>query len=767
MRFYHNLIQLAVTAVGFATLACSETIIETDMREENYVHNFINKFGLPDSNHDWSMAKTNTFTVETKNCLNVALMARIGNEEYLFADLGAVSGRTQFIANLPTKVDRLFIRVNGEEDYDVQPGKTFNIDAARSLASRADGLSPTEELGMKVTVMLDSKPEISILGQIFTTGTQNYTELMRSFEFGKDYLSVLTPANKRQESDFYSNFRMTQLNPVGVQNGKFADVSHINFYPLFSRPNKYNENDYVVGVYVRYKDDGSITHYDICRPGELNATEKTRWIDEADDTKTIIGNNEWFRDKLNDKRITDGGNFIHMLGKRIELSGFRDDDEIGKGGEIGFYIKSGIDDFNDKIAPNHCKYKHISYSECQYNKEPWEYDDLGNRTPCYYDVPLDKATCAYSGAITQGTATLEPYTSTKWKVNAKIHDDYDHAFIPKLFWLGFNSAPVGVNETSADFCDFIMLIETPIGTWGNRQFTGRASVSAFPWLLAAEDLGGTDDWDFNDLIVSVCDVTTNMTASLDDSRGYFPVPPIMARKLTVTPIAAGATLPDYLMFEGLAGSADIKPTTRLSEIGTSFTHGTYIVGTEIHNWLGEPNILNMLNTTSGITHRGRGVSFIVPLDHDKIDFNKPIADYTKANSTMAGFWVMVDSEDKGMFYTTTGLDTDGTDTETVFDKALTPFTGRLGDGIYSVNAPNSSANVAPQMILCHRSWYWPKERVSIADAWPQFTDWVKDKSVVWHSNGIETDLGEYKEELVIPHSQDDVKGEKYYTENPN
>lgn len=375
------------------------------------------------------------------------------------------------------------------------------------------------------------------------------------------------------------------------------------------------------------------------------------------------------------------------------------------------------------------------------------------------------------GAMTNGSSTIKFHDSPGVSgrpsdQTAKRNDEYTHCNIPKLYWVGFNSAPTGVNETYGDFCDFVMIMETPIGQYGRRGYTQRKEVDTFPWLLAAEDLGGTDDWDFNDLIVSVCDVTTNITAPWDDTRGYYPVPPVMVRKMTVTPIAAGATLPDYLMFEGRAGSADIKMTTRLSEIGTSFTQGTYIVGTEIHNWLGEPNILNMLNTTSGITHRGRGVSFTVPIDQHGVDFNKPIADYTKANSTMAGFWVMVDSEDKGMFYTTTGLDTDGTDTETVFDKALTPFTGRLGDGIYSVNAPNSSANVAPQMILCHRSWYWPKERVSIADAWPQFTDWVKDKSVVWHSNGIETDLGEYKEELVIPHSQDDVKGEKYYTENP-
>ncbi len=765
MRFYHNLLaNVVVLAIGSTLWACTQDIIEPDMREEEYVRAFVQKFGVPDTDHTWSMSQTNTFTVVTKNCINVMLMAEIGGEEFMFADLGAVSGKNRFTANLPAKVDRLFVRVNGEEDYDIQPGTSFDIDAARSAKSRADGIPNTEDLGMKVNVMLDSRPEISVLGQIFTTGMSNGTKLMTDFNFGQDYLSVIPDARHRQESDFYSNVRLKQLNPTSTDNGKFADLSYFHFYPLFSRPNKYGENDYVVGVYVRYTDDGPITHYDLCRPGELNATDETRWIDEADGSKTLLGNDGWFKDKLNDKLITADGNLIHMLGKRIEVSGFKEGDAIGQEGEIGFYVKSGIKNFEDKIAPNHCRYEHISYGECQYNKAAWEYDEEGSRTPCYYDLPLGKANVAYSGAITKGTMAATISNSIKRKENMKVHDGYEHASMPKLYWMAFNSAPQGVEETTADFCDFVMLIETPTGQYGSRQFTGRLAVPTFPWLLAAEDLGGSDDWDFNDLIVSVCDVTTNMTAKYDDSRGYFPVPPVMGRTMTVTPLAAGATLPDYLMFQGRAGSADIKETTRLSEIGTDFKDGTYIVGTEIHNWLRETDMTMMLNTEDGITNRGRSVSFTVPLDHNGVDFSKPIADYSKANSTMSGFWVMVDREDKGTYYMTTGLDAEEDETETNFAKALTPFSGRLGDGIYGVNAPDSKSNNIPQMILCHRSWYWPKERVSIDDAWVQFSDWVKDKSVIWHSNGIETDLGEYKPELVIPHTNDDIKGETYYQE---
>lgn len=356
MRFYHNLIQLALALVGSVTLSCSENVIETDMREENYVHNFINKFGLPDSDHDWSMAKSNTFTVETKNCLNVALMARIGNEEYLFADLGAVSGRTQFIANLPTKVDRLFIRVNGEEDYDVQPGKTFNIDAARSSASRAEDQSTTEELGMTVTVT-DRTPSISILGRVFNS-------FMDGFEPGNNYLDfqATSTTDPLTVGDFQTNIVLKRLNPSGTDSGAFYETSHINFYPIFTRPNKYNEDDYVIGVYVRNGDGGPITHYDLCRPGEMNASSTNRWIEDADGVRTTFAGDKWFKDSdlgLNANQITKGGNFLTLNGKSIDLSGFKEGQTPGDAGHLGFYIKSGIKNFNDKIAPHHCKYTHI------------------------------------------------------------------------------------------------------------------------------------------------------------------------------------------------------------------------------------------------------------------------------------------------------------------------------------------------------------------------------------------------------------------------
>jgi hypothetical protein len=52
-----------------------------------------------------------------------------------------------------------------------------------------------------------------------------------------------------------------------------------------------------------------------------------------------------------------------------------------------------------------------------------------------------------------------------------------------------------------------------------------------PWVLALEDLGTTDDYDFNDAVIGIEHIAGKTTAK-------------------VTPLAVGATLPIYLMYNG-------------------------------------------------------------------------------------------------------------------------------------------------------------------------------------------------------------------------
>ena len=113
------------------------------------------------------------------------------------------------------------------------------------------------------------------------------------------------------------------------------------------------------------------------------------------------------------------------------------------------------------------------------------------------------------------------------------------------------------------------------------------------WVLAVEDLGVTDDYDFNDAVLCIERVSGTTTAK-------------------VTPLAAGGTLPIQLMHDG-------NP-----------------VGEELHSYFGaEPTDgkYPMINTTSA---GAPGESFEIPVTRDW-----SLAEYTKTQ--MGGFNIMVDN----------------------------------------------------------------------------------------------------------------------------
>ena len=114
------------------------------------------------------------------------------------------------------------------------------------------------------------------------------------------------------------------------------------------------------------------------------------------------------------------------------------------------------------------------------------------------------------------------------------------------------------------------------------------------WVLAVEDLGVTDDYDFNDAVLCIERVSGTTTAK-------------------VTPLAVGGTLSIKLMHDGNPVSDELH-----SYFGAEKTDGKY----------------PMINTTSaGVP----GKSFIVPVTREWT-----LSEYT--NTQMGGFNIMVDED---------------------------------------------------------------------------------------------------------------------------
>lgn len=99
-------------------------------------------------------------------------------------------------------------------------------------------------------------------------------------------------------------------------------------------------------------------------------------------------------------------------------------------------------------------------------------------------------------------------------------------------------------------------------------------TKSFPWILACEDLGDTDDYDFNDIVLEVQRVDEYTETSIDNvlqSKEY------KGSKLVVKCLAAGGTLP-----------ANIYYNDKLID--------------EAHAMLGATSTSQMINTINGITN---------------------------------------------------------------------------------------------------------------------------------------------------------------------
>lgn len=119
------------------------------------------------------------------------------------------------------------------------------------------------------------------------------------------------------------------------------------------------------------------------------------------------------------------------------------------------------------------------------------------------------------------------------------------------------------------------------------------------WIIAGEDLGNMDDWDFNDIVISVKHLAGETTA-------------------TVKALAAGGTLPVYLYRDGTALNG----------------------GLEFHKWFGDDLTSgNVINTYAGSDMKeGESITIEVPS-------NFTMSSYDEKVGNMGGFTFKVTGKD--------------------------------------------------------------------------------------------------------------------------
>lgn len=225
----------------------------------------------------------------------------------------------------------------------------------------------------------------------------------------------------------------------------------------------------------------------------------------------------------------------------------------------------------------------------------------------------------------------------------------------------------------------------------NAPTTIDEDPDAASWILACEDLGGSFDWDFNDVIFKVTHISGRETA-------------------TITPLAAGGTLASYIFFDN--PNTSNKEETCLGEIHQLIGSRSCVSGEYIP--------YNVYNNTRGTAGKSLTIN---------VDKNWTMAHYSSESydtneqyreHNMGGFSIRV-------------------------LKAKTPAKDNkpsINDpdfGLASIVAAPGQGD-APQMICLPATyelgewtyeWAWSRELMTMADgqgkgSYPRFAGWVND-----------------------------------------
>lgn len=218
----------------------------------------------------------------------------------------------------------------------------------------------------------------------------------------------------------------------------------------------------------------------------------------------------------------------------------------------GVHVEFFIMNVGNIDSPNYnCNVGSFNYGTPALNKEIGHYYG-----PCYH----------YTGQLAEDR-TRGAMKAALWHYNGNVY-------------MGFEDG--GGDE---DLNDMVFLVKGSFSTDEVVDVPGSDPVAEpEEWIIASEDLGSTDDYDFNDVVFSVSHVAGETTA-------------------TVTPLAAGGTMPAYIC------------------------HGSNTLG-EIHALIDpQASTGTMLNTTSRGT-AGQPMTIVV-------DANYSVAD------NMGGFSVFV------------------------------------------------------------------------------------------------------------------------------
>lgn len=706
---------LALAGLCLAGSSCTTDEI-TIPQSELYTREFIKQFGVFDPNNDWNHSQRINVTVTTSAPTDVRIYANVNGVRYLFGTFLGVNGSRELGVDIPKGIAEVIVN-GGGVSLTARAGDNVSLSdvGSRSFIESSDAKVKTRSLAnekdkwmvipwLNGTIFRRKMPENK-----YNADREGVTpDFMFRNDNPGDVTFIIRPlfwqtSRTHKLGIFYYDEQGRTVHVPVWEMEKVEEHSDDLLYEIANSDVKY-----VIVPEDEIKE--YMAQHNVVR-SRLSAEDNfSQSCSSADDRDMTLACREYLEKVLPElPDRTDGKKFNYVYRwKFLTKEDAEKDSKVSEDDIDKLLIVYTYFSYHDLKGPGRQNNPSGRYptdgGDLPTSVIPEEHPNENN----YYNSIVSKGIevtipsgLLYGFYIEDATDSSKRYYSTRtenfapgWYPVGERGENDDYAEFEmrgqasyaatwvgtKYNWRYLAFEDWGANEQSfssdmKDLNDLVFIIDEhePFSTLVDLEHGDKLSVP-YEWVVAAEDLGTTDDFDFNDVVFGVSNYK-----ELEDGTAT----------VDVRPLASGGTLPVYLCY-----TQKDRKRIRLND------------GKEFHSWFKGDNPSSLAINVGGKKASGDAVAINVDPGFSMACCQQVVEpnDENDEKGNMGGFSVEVEKD------------------------------GRVVEEIHAPNLDATAEYEAPQMICVPMDWCWPTERTHILNPYPKFQDWVTDQKSCpdWH-----------------------------------